>query len=179
MVGRASPGTWESAITKALLAANLSRVIDKQLNMSLEALFAVGDFVEILESHEEEAGKRGYILRPDNDRAADTFDIALDEIRCAAPNDDDYDDDKTFTPRTPARVISVPAQCLKLIRALPPGSWSSHLVRDADHAFDIGSRDKSIKASALLLNIGVMETTASMEICQRRKVSLPMRTVAR
>ena len=92
--------------------------------MSLEASFGIGDYVEILESHgqEEEAGNRGYILRPHEDdeaaevAAADThfFDVVIDEARFEPPPNED--DEAILTFGIPARVVVVPAQCLKLVR---------------------------------------------------------------
>ena len=83
--------------------------------MSLEAPFAVGDFVEIKESHEKEAGKRGYILRPyhdqDGDVDASILDVTIDEARFDPPPNE-----TRFSSQTPARVVMVPAQDLKLVR---------------------------------------------------------------
>ena len=87
--------------------------------MSLEAPFGIGDFVEILDSNREEAGKRGYILRThQDDGAAETsgadtsiFDVVLDEARLkTSPNE------TLFSSQTLARVVVVPMQDLKNLR---------------------------------------------------------------
>ena len=79
--------------------------------MSSKEPFGIGDFVEIIESQEEEARKRGYILRP-HQQGAETlsiFDVVLDEARYAPPPNE-----LNFSAQSPARMICVPAQNLKL-----------------------------------------------------------------
>ena len=84
--------------------------------MSLEIQLKVGDLVEIIES-QGEAGKRGYILRPlhahDDHRSTDTsiFHVALDKARLGLPPKETM-----FSSETPARVVNVPVQNLKLVR---------------------------------------------------------------